>query len=264
MAAPPAEAPQSFIVRSECRQAAERHGFRLERGEQAGWAAFGSTTAQGTIWLAAVGLHGPWYLALDHSGVAAELGLATVAVEGPGLARHAFATLGELYPALARLYQLAVSLPDLPLHRFQAQTAALPRATEAERLAVMRIGQDVFRDGLLAYWQGHCPLTGITEPALLRASHIVPWADCASDAERLHVHNGLLLSALWDAAFDRGLVTFSDAGEPCFAPTLSAAARSELRWRQPLPLTDQHRIRLGHHRAQLFNQPLNGRSRDIP
>jgi hypothetical protein len=25
------------------------------------------------------------------------------------------------------------------------------------------------------YWGACCPLTGITEPGLLRASHIVPW-----------------------------------------------------------------------------------------
>ena len=49
------------------------------------------------------------------------------------------------------------------------------------------------------------PLTGITDEALLRASHIVAWADCETDALRLDVHNGLLLSALWDAAFDAGL-----------------------------------------------------------
>lgn len=55
-------------------------------------------------------------------------------------------------------------------------------------------------------------LTGISDTALLRASHIIPWKDCASDRERLDVHNGLLLSALWDAAFDRGLVTFGDDG----------------------------------------------------
>ena len=39
---------------------------------------------------------------------------------------------------------------------------------------------------------------------MLRASHSVPWAACASDAERLDVHNGLLLAAHWDAAFDAG------------------------------------------------------------
>ncbi|TIU99337.1 MAG: HNH endonuclease, partial [Mesorhizobium sp.] len=94
----------------------------------------------------------------------------------------------------------------------------LPRTTEAERLVVQRVGQDIFRKALLEYWQGRCPLTGITEPVLLRASHIVPWAECKSDAQRLDVHNGLLLSALWDAAFDGGLVSFSDNGTPLFSP----------------------------------------------
>ena len=32
------------------------------------------------------------------------------------------------------------------------------------------------------------------------------WAVCESDAERFDVYNGLLLSALWDAAFDRHLL----------------------------------------------------------
>ena len=43
----------------------------------------------------------------------------------------------------------------------------------------------------MKYWRGRCPLTGITDPALLRASHIVPWEECETDAQRLDVHNGL-------------------------------------------------------------------------
>lgn len=35
-----------------------------------GWAAFASTTVPGTLSLAAAGDHGPWFLALDHGGVA--------------------------------------------------------------------------------------------------------------------------------------------------------------------------------------------------
>ena len=42
-----------------------------------------------------------------------------------------------------------------------------------------------------------------------------------TDGERLDVHNGLLLSALWDAAFDRGLVTFDDEGRPVFSSSLT-------------------------------------------
>lgn len=117
---------------------------------------------------------------------------------------------------------------------------------------MQRIGQDIFRDSLMDYWQGCCPLTGITDRPLLRASHIVPWKDCTTDEERLDVHNGLLLSALWDAAFDRGLVTFDDEGQPEFSPLVSDAARNELHWQAPLRLTDDHRVRLVHHRNVIF------------
>jgi predicted restriction endonuclease len=112
------------------------------------------------------------------------------------------------------------------------------------------IGQDIFRARLMDYWQGRCPLTGITDPALLRASHIIPWSDCESDTERLNVHNGLLLSALWDAAFDRALVTFDDQGTPQFSLVLSKEARVELRWKAPMSLTDEHRSRLARHRQR--------------
>ena len=70
-------------------------------------------------------------------------------------------------------------------------------------------------------------LTGITDPALLRASHIIPWSDC-SDEQRLDVHNGLLLSALWDTAFDCGLVSFADDGTVLASPQLSQRARAAL------------------------------------
>jgi hypothetical protein len=171
-------------------------------------------------------------------------------VPGAGHARYAFDALGALYAALQRVYELSVSLPNAPLREFELQIQGLPRTTEAERLVVQRIGQDIFRARLIDYWQSRCPLTGIADPELLRASHIVPWADCESDAERLDVHNGLLLSALWDAAFDRALVTFDDEGNPQFSPELSEQARAELRWSSPISLTDEHRRRLARHRKR--------------
>jgi predicted restriction endonuclease len=61
-------------------------------------------------------------------------------------------------------------------------------------------------------WNARCQLTSITDPDLLKASHIKPWANCTTVEERLDPMNGLLLSALWDAAFDRGLISFSDSG----------------------------------------------------
>ena len=113
-------------------------------------------------------------MAIDHAGVAAELSLTPDAGSGRGVALYRFAALGALYEALERVYALAASLPDAPLAAFAARTRDLPRATEAEQLMIRRIGQDVFRESLMAYWGGRCPLTGIAEPELLRASHIIP------------------------------------------------------------------------------------------
>jgi hypothetical protein len=248
------EAPQSFIVREECQKAATQNGFRRPKGEVNGWAAFDSTSALGTIQLAAAGSQGPWFLALDHTGVIEELSLPTVDMTGPGLARYVFETLGQVYAVLHRIYQLAASLPDAPLQEFETKTRDLPKTTETERVKVQRIGQDIFRASLIDYWQNRCPLTGITDLALLRASHIVAWKDCTSNAERLDVHNGILLSALWDAAFDRGLVTFDDEGRPQFSPSLSEGACTELRWQKPILLTDKHRRRLVWHRANVFKR----------
>lgn len=246
------EAPQSFVVREECEKAAFQYGFRRKLGEADGWAGFGSTTVPGTVRLAAIDKQGPWLIALDHVGVIEELGIPITEMPGPGLARYRFDTLSQLYGILPRIYQLAASLPDAPFQEFQAKTKELPKTTEAERLVVQRIGQDIFRAGLLDYWQSRCPLTGITDTELLRASHIIPWKKCETDSERLNIHNGLLLSALWDAAFDRGLVTFDDDGKPQFSPSLSDAAKAELRWEDPIPLTESHRDRLTWHRKNLF------------
>jgi hypothetical protein len=242
--------PQSFVVREECEKAAWQHGFRRILGESNGWIAFGSTTAHGSIWLAAAGEQGPWFLALDHSGVVAELALPSAEITGPGIERYSFPTLTAIYAILPRLYQLSCSLPDAPLKTYFQQTAKLPQTTEVERLVVQRIGQDIFRASLMDYWEGRCPLTGITDPALLRASHIVPWSECVSDEQRLDVHNGLLLSALWDAAFDRSLVTFDNEGTPQFSSTLSASARQALTWNHPISLTKLHLVNMTHHRQR--------------
>ncbi len=96
-----------------------------------------------------------------------------------------------------RVFELSKALPTVPLDRFNAEVRALPARTEAERRAIQRIGQNIFRDALLGLWGGRCAVTGCDQAELLRASHMKPWTACASDAERLDVHNGLLLAAHW-------------------------------------------------------------------
>lgn len=244
------ETPQSFSLREECRKAATTGGYRLRLGQADGWAGFRSTTVNGRIWLAATGMEGPWFLAVELPGAAQGLKFPTADLHGPGFARYAFPKIRELYVALSVAYKLSLLLPPPAFEVFQEKTKALPKTTEAERLIVQRIGQDLFRQSLMAWWGGCCPLTGIVEPALLRASHIVPWSECVDDAERLDPMNGLLLSALWDAAFDRALVTFDDEGAPLFSAALDEAARKALIWDAPITLTDAHRAKLVHHRQR--------------
>jgi putative restriction endonuclease len=87
----------------------------------------------------------------------------------------------------------------------------VPATTEASRVVTVRIGQAFFRNTVLAAWGERCAITDISEPGLLRASHIRPRP--SHPESRLDPSNGLCLNALHDAAFDRGLITFSDRFE---------------------------------------------------
>ena len=76
-------------------------------------------------------------------------------------------------------------------------------------LTRQRKGQDYFRRMILTNYGGRCALTGIDIPQLLLASHIIPWADKSHKNDRLNPCNGICLSALYDKAFDQGLITIS-------------------------------------------------------
>jgi hypothetical protein len=247
------EHPPSFTSRVEATKAAADNGYRIIGEIVQGWMGFGSTSAPCDIFIAR-SLAGPWLLSVEHTGVAQELSqtFAPANLPGPGVHTCLFQTLSELHHAIDRSYRLSISLPQIPLVNFEQQTSNLPRSTETERLVIMRVGQEIFRKALMEYWNGTCPLTGITDPALLRASHIVPWAECETDALRLNVYNGLLLSSLWDAAFDAGLVSFTADGVPLHSSMLSegAALTFGLATHPVLQgLTPQHEALLKRHRA---------------
>ncbi len=77
-----------------------------------------------------------------------------------------------------------------------------------EYTAKGRRNQDFFRRAVLAAYDGRCALTGISQPDLLVASHIVGWAD---DVDlRVRPTNGICLNALHDRAFDKHLISFED------------------------------------------------------
>jgi len=163
---------------------------------------------------------------------------------------------------LTRAAQLGENLPSHPLVMFQSKVKEVLsedpaiRGTEKEVIVRQRIGQGLYRDALMGYWNGCCAVTGVDVPEVLRASHAKPWAACESDAERLDVFNGLLLTANLDALFDRGLITFDDDGKMNVSSRLDPSARRQLgieeeprlRW-----ISEQHEQYLAWHRRELFS-----------
>lgn len=79
---------------------------------------------------------------------------------------------------------------------------------ETVREVKTRIGQDFFRKMLIQNYRGKCSITGLDIPEVLRASHIVAWKD--DKANRMNPENGILLSATYDAAFDKHLISFDE------------------------------------------------------
>jgi putative restriction endonuclease len=83
------------------------------------------------------------------------------------------------------------------------------RLSSAEAVVERRVGQGFFRRSVLTNFDNRCCITGIAEPILLNASHIIPWG---MDIKNRHnPSNGLCLSAMFDRAFDRGLITLDSA-----------------------------------------------------
>ena len=247
-------------------KAATDNGFDLERERTVDWLSFGSSQTPMRIWLAAVG-ESRFLAAASRADVIDGLtGLGAACTDRlPGVAAGALAVsdVAALHRLLRRAFQLSRTLPDALLRVFEDETANLPRATEAERTVVQRFGQDVFRRGLLEYWDDRCAMTGLDVPELLRASHIKPWADCATDAERLDVFNGLLLAPHLDAAFDAGFITIAGDGTMLVSNTLRPGARSALGLDRPLRvdgLHGAHERYLTWHRSRIFRTGVENAS----
>lgn len=249
----------SAIIISRLQKAATDNGFDQESDGVGGWLEFASTQCPLRIWLCA-SADTDYLAAFSQQSVVGALwgyGAPTVAVLPVGaVGARAVPDVPALHRLLRRAFQFSRALPDELLHTFQKKVATLPRTTEAERLVVQRVGQDVFREGLLDYWEGRCAVTGLAVPDLLRASHIRPWAECDSDAERLDVYNGILLAPHLDVAFDQGYITVANDGAIIVSNVLDTDARAVLGLSKPLRvrgLAEGHRGYLPWHREWVFS-----------
>jgi hypothetical protein len=140
------------------------------------------------------------------------------------------------------------------LERFKGEVDAIPDVTEREEVRKARVGQGRFRQRLLELWGARCAVTGVEMPSVLTAGHIKPWR-CASNAERLDPHNGLLVLPQYDRLFDRGLISFADDGGLLVSPALPKDKFDLLGVREDARLaavTAAHKPFLAFHRDRVF------------
>jgi len=155
----------------------------------------------------------------------------------------------EDYPALQRL--VAAVLGRREVVPKGPERAA--QNTETTRLQKARVGQGQFRADLFDHWTV-CPLSGVTVPDLLRASHIKPWRH-SDRHERLDPFNGLLLASPLDALFDKGFISFTDEGRLMVSEKLPETERIAFgitSVAQRLNLRPEHLPYIRHHRDRVF------------
>lgn len=118
-----------------------------------------------------------------------------------------------------------------------------------------REGQGKYREALLQECP-MCPITHITEEALLIASHIKPWA-VSNDEEKIDPKNGLILSPLYDKLFDRGFITFTPDRRVKISDWLSPYDKRHINLEEnkqipALPLDERRIMYLEYHKDFVF------------
>lgn len=83
----------------------------------------------------------------------------------------------------------------------------LPVGSERVAEVKRRINQNFFRDAVLSSYSQRCCITGLNNPELLNACHIVNWSE--SEAERTDPENGLCMDVFFHQAYDRNLIGIS-------------------------------------------------------
>ena len=119
----------------------------------------------------------------------------------------------------------------------------LPPGLDKEKSTSARINQRFFRNAVLSAYNHRCCITGIRLDSLLIASHIKPWAESNPFTERTNPSNGLCLNALYDKAFDNGLITV--------LPDYTILVSSKI----PKEIADNELLRLNQLRGQRIMLP---------
>lgn len=118
----------------------------------------------------------------------------------------------------------------------------------------VRIGQKKLRNATLKNYNYKCALCEITEPKLLKTSHIKAWS-VSSKSERIDQTNSILLCSLHDDLFDKGLISLKDDYDVIYSNKVdfvSQKIRQDLVFRKPIRQLPNQLFLLAHRKTNGF------------
>ncbi len=83
----------------------------------------------------------------------------------------------------------------------------LPEGKERLALVKQRVNQSFFRSAVMCSYNNRCCISGVGNPELLEACHIVDWSD--DKTNRSNPENGLCLNSLFHKAYDKYLISIT-------------------------------------------------------
>lgn len=196
----------------------------------------------------AVGMKACNFASLDPAQQARGIKGLTSASNADRVLWDEFAANPEAIAADAEAAYAQLAVEDTQHATPQLEPDVFPQGpTETERAIRARRVQSFFRATVLTSYDHRCAISDLAVPELLNASHIIPWS--VSVERRADPRNGICLNALYDRAFDRGLITFDEQ--------LRVVVSDRLRVNDPPPL---HREAL----LAIEGQPLHPPNRFKP
>lgn len=83
----------------------------------------------------------------------------------------------------------------------------LPAGKDRETMVKTRVNQSFFRSAVMTSYDYKCCISGVGNPGLLEACHIVGWAE--DNQNRTNPENGLCLNSLFHRAYDNYLLAIT-------------------------------------------------------
>jgi len=123
---------------------------------------------------------------------------------------------------------------------------------EKESIVLSRIGQGLFREGVIKLWNS-CAISKFDDTRFLIASHIKPWKK-STNKEKIDKYNGLLLLPTFDKLFDLGFISFQDNGKILISESLKTPCKLGIDINTAINVKEDNKKYLKFHREEIWKK----------